>query len=201
MAGDTHKITTVMDDPYNTVWYGNGKFKRYYNPDTKHYRIFDNKSYTKLWTDFDYYKYTEGNVYIMSALLILLSNINGDSIVTRKDKHTRKRLAVNSKKELAELLHINYNSGSGREKLKALFDLNVLFEAKITVNKDLKLSRFYLNPLIGMQNQGVSLDCYMNFRDIIKPELTARAVENLDNHVIEEYDTIKIAVPVEEENV
>jgi len=190
-----------MGDKYDTNYYGNGKYKRYYNPDTKRYRIFDNRNYTKIWMEFDYYKYTGGNVYIMSALLILLSNINGDSIVTRKDKHTRKRLAIGSKKELAELLHINYNSGSGREKLKKLFDLNILFEAKITVNKDIKLSRFYLNPLIGMQNQGISLDCYMNFRDVIKPELTARSIENLDNHVIEEYETFKLIPPDMQEEV
>ena len=47
----------------------------------------------------------------------------------------------------------------------------------------------YLNPLIGMCNKGISLDCYVHFRDILKHKLSERAIKNLDRHIVDEYAT------------
>ena len=65
--------------------------------------------------------------------------------------------------------------------------MNIIFEAKVKIKDYPPFNVYYLNPLIGMKNKGISLDCYMFFRDILINTLPKRAIENLDRHVLEIY--------------
>lgn len=194
MADEKFSITTPLDNEYDTVTYANGKHKKYYNPNTKRYKIMDNRSYTKLWNNVDYYELAEGDRDIMSALLILLANINYDSAIVRYDKHLKTRVQIRSRKELAELLHLDYSSGWQRQKLAKLFDIGLIFENTTKMNKGKSFHTYYLNPLIGMRNKGISLDCYVHFRELLQYTLTERAIRNLDRHVLESYSVIPKAL-------
>ena len=149
----------------------------------------DNRSFAKIWNDVDYYALAEGNKDVMSAILLLLSNINYDSAIIRYDKHLRARIQIRSRKELAELLHLNYENGRTRERIKKLFDIGLVFESTTKINDNRPFHTYYLNPLIGMRNKGISLDCYVHFRDILKHKLSERAIKNLDRHIVDEYAT------------
>ena len=56
MDNERFLVSTPLGDECDTVTYAQGKHKKYYDPDSKRYRIMDNKAYTKLWNDVDYYK-------------------------------------------------------------------------------------------------------------------------------------------------
>lgn len=198
MSDEKFLISTPLDDECDTVTYAQGKHKKYYDPDSKRYRIMDNKKYTKLWNDVDYYALAEGDKDVMSAILILLANMNYDSAITRYDKHYKIRVQIRSREELAELLHMNYNSGWQRQKLAKLFKIGLIFEATITLNGGKPFHTYYLNPLIGMRNKGISLDCYVHFREFLKDTLSERAIKNLDKHVIESYNVIPKALSEED---
>ena len=68
-------VSTPLDDECDTVTYAQGKHKKYYDPDSKRYRIMDNRSFAKIWNDVDYYELADGDKDVMSAILLLLSNI------------------------------------------------------------------------------------------------------------------------------
>ena len=198
MDNERFLVSTPLDDECDTVTYAQGKHKKYYDPDSKRYRIMDNKEYTKLWNDVDYYKLAEGDKDIMCALLILLSNINYDSAVVRYDKHFRTRIQIRSRKELAELLHIDYSSGWQRQKLAKLFKIGLIFETTAKLDGGKSFHTYYLNPLIGMRNKGISLDCYVHFRELLQCKLSKRAIKNLDRHVLESYSAIPKALTEED---
>ena len=182
-------VSTPLGDACDTVTYAQGKHKKYYDPDSKRYRIMDNRSFAKIWNDVDYYALAEGDKDVMSAILLLLSNINYDSAIIRYDNHLRARIQIRSRKELAELLHLNYDNGRTRERIKKLFDIGLVFESTTKINDNRPFHTYYLNPLIGMRNKGISLDCYVHFRDILKHKLSERAIKNLDRHIVDEYAT------------
>lgn len=194
MSDEKFLISTPLDDECDTVTYAQGKHKKYYDPDSKRYRIMDNKAYAKLWIANDLYEIAEGDNNIVAYIVYLLANINYDSAITRYDKHLKTRILIKNREELAEILHLNYSSGRTRGKIKKLIDMNIIFEAKVKINNYPIYYAYYLNPLIGMRNKGISLDCYMHFRHILVNSLPKRAIENLDKHVIEEYgkDAINI---------
>lgn len=187
MTDETFEVANPLDDPYDTVTYAKGKHKRYYNPETKRYKVMENKDYTKLWVATDLYKLTNGDNNLVAYIVYLLQNINHDSAITRYDKHLKTRVQIRNREELAEVLHLKYSSGSARGKIKQLIDTNIVFEAKIKLNDYPPFNVYYLNPLIGLKNKGISIDCYMFFRDILKNILPKRTVENLDKHVLEAY--------------
>ena len=187
MADETFKIANPIEDLYDTVTYAKGKHKRYYNPDTRRYKIMENKDYSKLWITTDLYKLTNGDNNLVAYITYLLQSINCDSAITRYDKHLKARVQIRSREELAEVLHLKYSSGSTRGRIKQLFDMNIIFEAKVKIKDYPPFNVYYLNPLIGMKNKGISLDCYMFFRDILINTLPKRAIENLDRHVLEIY--------------
>ena len=189
MDNERFLVSTPLDDECDTVTYAQGKHKKYYDPDSKRYRIMDNRSFAKIWNDVDYYALADGDKDVMSAILLLLSNINYDSAIIRYDKHLRARIQIRSRKELAELLHLNYDNGRTRERIKKLFDIGLVFESTIKINDNRPFHTYYLNPLIGMRNKGISLDCYVHFRDILKHKLSERAIKNLDRHIVDEYAT------------
>lgn len=194
MSNDKFLVSTPLEDEYDTVTYAEGKHKKYYDPDSKRYRIMDNKAYTKLWNDVDYYALAEGDKDVMSALLILLANINYDSAIVRYDKHHRTRLQIRSRKELAELLHLDYSSGWQRQKLAKLFNIGLIFETTAKIDNSKTFHTYYLNPLIGMRNKGISLDCYVHFRELLQCRLSEKAIKNLDRHVLESYSVIPKAL-------
>ena len=189
MDNERFLVSTPLDDECDTVTYAQGKHKKYYDPDSKRYRIMDNRSFAKICNDVDYYALAEGDKDVMSAILLLLSNINYDSAIIRYDKHLRARIQIRSRKELAELLHLNYENGRTRERIKKLFDIGLVFESTTKINDNRPFHTYYLNPLIGMRNKGISLDCYVHFRDILKHKLSERAIKNLDRHIVDEYAT------------
>lgn len=189
MDNERFLVSTPLGDECDTVTYAQGKHKKYYDPDSKRYRIMDNRSFAKIWNDVDYYALAEGDKDVMSAILLLLSNINYDSAIIRYDKHLRARIQIRSRKELAELLHLNYENGRTRERIKKLFDIGLVFESTTKINDNRPFHTYYLNPLIGMRNKGISLDCYVHFRDILKHKLSERAIKNLDRHIVDEYAT------------
>ena len=189
MDNERFLVSTPLGDACDTVTYAQGKHKKYYDPDSKRYRIMDNRSFAKIWNDVDYYALAEGDKDVMSAILLLLSNINYDSAIIRYDKHLRARIQIRSRKELAELLHLNYENGRTRERIKKLFDIGLVFESTTKINDNRPFHTYYLNPLIGMRNKGISLDCYVHFRDILKHKLSERAIKNLDRHIVDEYAT------------
>ncbi len=194
MSDEKFLISTPLDDECDTVTYAQGKHKKYYDPDSKRYRIMDNKGYAKLWIANDLYEIAEGDNNIVAYITYLLSNMNYDSAITRYDKHLKARILIKNREELAEILHLNYSSGRTRGKIKKLIDMDIIFEAKVKINNYPVYYTYYLNPLIGMRNKGISLDCYMHFRHILINNLPKRAIKNLDKHVIEEYgkDAINI---------
>ena len=189
MDNERFLVSTPLGDACDTVTYAQGKHKKYYDPDSKRYRIMDNRSFAKIWNDVDYYALAEGDKDVMSAILLLLSNINYDSAIIRYDNHLRARIQIRSRKELAELLHLNYENGRTRERIKKLFDIGLVFESTTKINDNRPFHTYYLNPLIGMRNKGISLDCYVHFRDILKHKLSERAIKNLDRHIVDEYAT------------
>lgn len=189
MDNERFLVSTPLDDECDTVTYAQGKHKKYYDPDSKRYRIMDNRSFAKIWNDVDYYALAEGDKDVMSAILLLLSNINYDSAIIRYDKHLKARIQIRSRKELAELLHLNYENGRTRERIKKLFDIGLVFESTTKINDNRPFHTYYLNPLIGMRNKGISLDYYVHFRDILKHKLSERAIKNLDRHIVDEYAT------------
>lgn len=189
MDNERFLVSTPLGDACDTVTYAQGKHKKYYDPDSKRYRIMDNRSFAKIWNDVDYYALAEGDKDVMSAILLLLSNINYDSAIIRYDNHLRARIQIRSRKELAELLHLNYDNGRTRERIKKLFDIGLVFESTTKINDNRPFHTYYLNPLIGMRNKGISLDCYVHFRDILKHKLSERAIKNLDRHIVDEYAT------------
>ena len=187
MADEYFEIANPLNDPYDTTTYAKGKHKRYYNPDTKRYRVMENKDYSKLWIATDLYKLTNGDNNLIAYIIYLLQSINYDNAITRYDKHLKARVQVRNREELAEVLHIKYSSGSSRNKIKQLIDMNIVFEARVKLNNCIPFNVYYLNPLVGMKNKGLSLDCYMFFRDILVNVLPKRTVDNLDRHVLELY--------------
>ena len=189
MDNERFLVSTPLGDACDTVTYAQGKHKKYYDPDSKRYRIMDNRSFAKIWNDVDYYALAEGDKDVMSAILLLLSNINYDSAIIRYDNHLRARIQIRSRKELAELLHLNYDNGRTRERIKKLFDIGLVFESTTKINDNRPFHTYYLNPLIGMRNKGISLDCYVHFRDILKHKLSEQAIKNLDRHIVDEYAT------------
>ena len=189
MDNERFLVSTPLGDECDTVTYAQGKHKKYYDPDSKRYRIMDNRSFAKIWNDVDYYALAEGDKDVMSAILLLLSNINYDSAIIRYDNHLRARIQIRSRKELAELLHIDYSSGWQRQKLSKLFKIGLIFETTAKLDGGKSFHTYYLNPLIGMRNKGISLDCYVHFRDILKHKLSERAIKNLDRHIVDEYAT------------
>lgn len=189
MNNERFLVSTPLDDECDTVTYAQGKHKKYYDPDSKRYRIMDNRSFAKIWNDVDYYALAEGDKDVMSAILLLLSNINYDSAIIRYDKHLKARIQIRSRKELAELLHLNYDNGRTRERIKKLFDIGLVFESTTKINDNRPFHTYYLNPLIGMRNKGISLDCYVHFRELLKHKLSERAIKNLDRHIVDEYAT------------
>ena len=66
-------------------------------------------------------------------------------------------------------------------------DMNIVYEAKFKLNDYPPFNVYYLNPLIGLKSKGISIDCYMFFRDILVDTLPKRTIENLDRHVLEVY--------------
>lgn len=187
MADETWEIATPLNDPYDTTTYGKGKHKRYYNPDTRRYKIMENRDYTKLWIATDLYKLTNGDNNLVAYITYLLQSINCDSSITRYDKHLKARVQIRNREELAEVLHLKYSSGSTRARIKQLIDMNIVFEAKVKLNDYPPFNVYYFNPLIGLKSKGISVDCYMFFRDILVDTLPKRTVENLDRHVLEVY--------------
>lgn len=187
MADEKFEVATPLEDEYDTVTYANGKHKKYYNPDTKRYRAMENKSHVKLWIETDLYALTNGDNNLVAYITYLMQSMNYDSAITRYDKHLKARVQVRNREELAEVLHLNYSSGSTRTKIKQLIDMNVVFEAKIQIGEYPPFNVYYLNPLIAIRNRGISVDCYMFFRDVLVDMLPTRTVENLDRHILEEY--------------
>lgn len=187
MSDEIFKIANPLDDPYDTVTYAQGKHKRYYNPETRRYKIMENRDYTKLWVATDLYKLTKGDNNLVAYIVYLLQSINGDSSITRYDKHLKARVQIRNREELAEVLHLKYSSGRTREKIKQLMDMNIVYEAKFKLNDYPPFNVYYLNPLIGLKSKGISIDCYMFFRDILVDTLPKRTIENLDRHVLEVY--------------
>ena len=194
MADEYFEIANPLNDPYDTTTYAKGKHKRYYNPDTKRYRVMENKDYSKLWIATDLYKLTNGDNNLIAYIIYLLQSINYDNAITRYDKHLKARVQVRNREELAEVLHIKYSSGSSRNKIKQLIDMNIVFEARVKLNNCPPFNVYYLSPLIGMKNKGLSLDCYMFFRDILINVLPKRTVDNLDRHVLEIYGNNDIQI-------
>ena len=187
MSDEKFLVSTPLEDECDTVTYAQGKHKKYYDPDSKRYRIMDNTSYVKLWSANDLYEFTGGDNNLVAYITYLLTSINYDSAITRYDKHSKARVQIRSREELAEVLHLKYSSGSTRARIKQLIDMRVVFEAKVKINGYPPFNVYYLNPLIGMKNKGISLDCYMYFRDILIEVLPKRAIQNLDRHIKEEY--------------
>lgn len=107
-------------------------------------------------------------------------------------------IQIRSRKELAELLHLNYENGRTRERIKKLFDIGLVFESTTKINDNRPFHTYYLNPLIGMRNKGISLDCYVHFRELLQCKLSERAIKNLDRHVLESYSTIPKALTEED---
>lgn len=147
----------------------------------------ENRDYTKLWVATDLYKLTKGDNNLVAYIVYLLQSINGDSSITRYDKHLKARVQIRNREELAEVLHLKYSSGRTREKIKQLMDMNIVYEAKFKLNDYPPFNVYYLNPLIGLKSKGISIDCYMFFRDILVDTLPKRTIENLDRHVLEVY--------------
>ena len=71
-ADETFKIANPIEDLYDTVTYAKGKHKRYYNPDTRRYKIMENKDYSKLWITTDLYKLTNGDNNLVAYITYLL---------------------------------------------------------------------------------------------------------------------------------
>ena len=69
MDNERFLVSTPLGDACDTVTYAQGKHKKYYDPDSKRYRIMDNRSFAKIWNDVDYYALADGDKDVMSAIL------------------------------------------------------------------------------------------------------------------------------------
>lgn len=176
-----------IDNEKDTVTYGRGKSKDYWEPDTKRYRLWDGRNKSMTWHKFDYAGLMDNKMGDVGRLLLIMQSIDYDNLICIYDKTIRKFRPIRNKEELINVVNLSPNSSQSRAFVKRLFDKDIVKKMVIVPNtkEQEKIERYFLNPLITMREKGISIMCYKLFREHIIPFIPQRAIENLDKHLLE----------------
>lgn len=177
-----------IDDDRDTVVYGKEKHKHYWKPETKHYRLFEGRSKSMIWHKFNYKALMDGKMADIGRLLLIMQQVDADNMICTYDKKIRKIRPIRNKEELTLVAGYEAVNGRSREFLKRLFSKDIVKKLIVIPNtqEQKKIERYFLNPLITMQDKGISLMCYKLFREQLVPVIGERAVANLDKHLLED---------------
>jgi len=180
-------FSAQADNNKDTVTYGEGKHKDYWNPETMRYRLWDGRNKSMAWQKFNYLKLMDNKMSDVGRLLLLMQSIDYDNLICIYDKSIRKFRPIRNKEELMQVVNYDINSGQGRTFIKRLFGKDIVKKMIIIPNTEDqdKIERYFLNPIITMREKGISIMCYKLFREHIIPFIPQRAIENLDKHLLE----------------
>lgn len=178
MVAEKFNLVVEAQDQYDTVTYNSGKIKRYFNPNTDTYRVWEGKTKV-LWQDIDYHALMDNVNADVGKLVLLLRYLHNKNYLITKQK-----TPVFNNKQIAELLNSNISNSSTRIFIKKLYDKQIIRKDNIT-------KRIYINPVVSMKTCWLDINCYRIFRDEMLPVLTPRQIKNLDKHVLESFGTLK----------
>lgn len=188
-----NNITNTYDE-YDSVCYGQGKVKKYWNPKTKVYKVWESKTQTALYRDTDYKALMDGKYNDIGRLTILMQHIDNDNCLCYK--HRGKWLPVNCESQLMDLIDLKPRAWISFK--KKLDDKDILKYVTIDNPDGTQWHRYYINPLCTMRDRGISITCYKLFKESLDPLLPAQARINLERHLAEEEGIIEqeLTVPV-----
>lgn len=181
-----NNVTNTYDE-YDSVCYGQGKVKKYWNPRTKVYKVWEAKTQTALYRDTDYKELMDGKWADIGRLTILMQHIDNDNCLCYKYKN--KWLPINCESQLRELIDLKPRAWiSFKSKLDAK---DILKYVTIDNPDGTQWHRYYINPLCTMRDRGISITCYKLFKESLDPLLPAQARINLERHLAEEEGIIE----------
>lgn len=170
MSNDITKFVKPLYDEYDSVVFNNKVKVQYWNPKTEKYLYGVKKSMSIIWYEMDYYSLMDNSFADVGKLFKLMQCINTKNVIVDK-----KNKPVQTHKDIAKLLNLNYNSSSTRDFIRSLFTKNI-------IKKDIKNKQIFLNPLVSLIEPKIHIDCYRMFREELKPLLTDKQRNDLERH-------------------
>ena len=161
----------MFRDEFDTVIYSNQKVKRYWNPLTNLYSIWEAKDKLLLWRDVDYFYLMDKNDAYYGRFMRLIRFMNHENYLRTIAGET-----VYTNKDLLELLELQPNNRTAQKFIQFLY-------SKSIIRKDPLHKRVYVNPCYAMTQTKIHIDCYRVFREELIPKLTNRAIGNLEKHL------------------
>jgi CHC2 zinc finger. len=199
MKNDYTSYREEIYDENDSVFYGRGKEKKYWNTDTNKYKAFENKKNTSIWTDTNYYDLMDGKWADMGRLLQLMKYCDSDNMLCVYDSHKKTMIPISTENQFMDLLDFKQRAWHDfKSKLDAGNIIKYITIADGVGNKNM---RYFINPLITMRTREISTMTYKLFQEDLDQVLTPRAISNLRRHCaeMEELETNKSCVPINEE--
>jgi hypothetical protein len=192
-----NKYTIQQYDDYDSVRYGQHKIKKYWNPKTKTYRVFDAKTRSAIWRDVDYEQMMDGKWQDMGRLLKLMQSCDRDNMLCVIDSNRHNKLVpINSEQQLMIVLDLKKRSWLDFK--KKLDKADILKYITIKNADGTTYMRYYINPLVTMRDKGISIQCYKLFKESLDNVLSPKAIEDLNKHLLEENGIIDTPPEIEE---
>lgn len=187
MKNDYTNYREEIYDENDSVFYGKGKEKKYWNTDTNKYKAFENKKNTSIWTDTNYYDLMDGKWADMGRLLQLMKYCDSDNMLCVYDSHKKTMIPISTENQFMDLLDFKQRAWHDfKSKLDAGNIIKYITIEDGTGNKNM---RYFINPLITMRTREISTMTYKLFQEDLDQVLTPRAIANLRRHCAELEDT------------
>ena len=169
-----------LDNP-NCAHYVNPQTKKAvtkYNPETGIYKLWRTRRHDMLFDTIDVYNdIAKGNKMLYANIMLLISHTGTANLITIKKNG--KLLPANSEQGLMNILNVKKSKWA--ELKPTLFggDLPILGTTKHTLGKK-TYTRYFLNPLLTVYYKGISIVCYLLFREYLKDFLSESDFRELE---------------------
>lgn len=168
-------------DSHNQAHYVNPQTKkavRKYNEETEIYKLWMTRRHVKMFDTVDVFNdIAQGNKTLYANIMLLVQHTGAANLIVIRKRN--RFYPANNEKALMEILGVKKSTWN---KLRPqLFEgaLPILCTTTLEIDNKTYL-RYFLNPLIGIYYKGISIVCYMLFRDYLKDFLSTQDFNELE---------------------
>ena len=169
-----------LDNP-NCAHYVNPQTKKAvnkYNPETEIYKLWMTRRHVKMFDTIDVYNdIAKGNKTLYANIMLLVQHTGTANLIVIRKRN--RFYPANSEKALMEILGVKKSTWSKLRPQLFEGDLPILCTTTLEIDNKTYL-RYFLNPLIGTYYRGISIVCYMLFRDYLKDFLSTQDFNELE---------------------
>lgn len=172
---DTLEAYTVVEGPE-----GKRAIPKF-NRKTQTFKFWNSRRHKMMFELIDIYRdIAKGNKIVYANIMLLLAHTDKTNLLTKQENS--RHYAIQDEESIMDLLKIKK---SAWYKLKPIIFnkiLPVLAKCKIQTDNGI-YTNYYVNPLLTADYMGISIPCYLVFRNCLKPYLCDRDYYTLEKHL------------------